>query len=216
MNDFNIEWRESNECGHRSGLYANVLGYYLLLEPVCKPGFSKPVGYTVTYTEAGNPNDAWTIESSSEHPFEMPSPSEEAAKQAATVWLASQVRKAQTQPAPARPEVSMAEVFEMSRGMRYALKFMTALRPLLSSNDNVRVAPAVGEDDHTGLAFANHETGYGVRILSCSRAEHVAMTTGTIAELESNDQENMGATYFHESEIPGFAQVAAKMYLGTA
>lgn len=93
MKSINIAWRKSDEIGSHRTLYANALGYYMLLEPQRISG-SPRITYTVTYTTAGDPNDAWPIEPTDEFPFEMPSPTEEAAKQAASAWLARKVSEA--------------------------------------------------------------------------------------------------------------------------
>jgi hypothetical protein len=95
VKSINIDWRQYTETGSRDTLYAEVLGYYLMLEPERpRPGV-RSAGFTVEYATAGNPNKAMLIEPTGEFPFEMPSPSKEAAKQAAAVWLAGKICEAQ-------------------------------------------------------------------------------------------------------------------------
>lgn len=96
MGNINIDWRQYTETGSRDTLYANVLGYYLILQRKTPAPGKRSAGYIVEYATAGNPNEAWPIESCEAFPFEMPCPSEEAAKQAAAVWLSGQISEAQS------------------------------------------------------------------------------------------------------------------------
>lgn len=205
MNQFNIDWHEFYPTGGKPELQANVLGYHIEIFQGLPLTSDLPAVYCARYREANSSGETWPI-------VLVERDTEEQAKAQVNAWLAKQVR------AVGSVDISNAckdAGFDLAVGLRYALQFMEALRPHLAKNDSVEVVPAKTADEHSGLYLRNLATGCGVRVLSCSRAEYVAMATGTLAELDDADEDFASTTYFHETEIGAYANVAANLYLSS-
>jgi hypothetical protein len=207
MKNFDIEWHEYHPTGGQRQLYADVLGYHFEIVPVVWPGQSGPA-YLAQYKEAEASNgETWPIGLNDRA-------TEDEAKAAVDTWLAMQVQEVR---ATGIPQVVLGPVFELSGGLVYGQKFLEALRPHLTHWDAVKVLPAADEDGHTGLYLSSSATGQGIRVMSCSRAEHVAMSTGTIFELDdvTANEDSICTTYFHESEIASYAWSSGTAYLSS-